>query len=454
MKLNRCEKWFDLIKKINLHLLKFSMGKKMVKNIVKFSDDVLDNKAIRNAGKIPTNNNINASTSTTKLISSLDNSNININRVLDDRIKNFVPENANKWKRYDELKKIRSGEVSFGGGESNALARYTKPYYKYNQMLKQVDNMATSYGFKNEADLAKKIEGAAKQCRTINGKRRINNNHIWRGLFLRLKNTKNKGKKLAYAVGTGTVAGLIIELAKEQRKNTGCFRYKLGNEKGGGRKNLIKYKVGGDFCISNEIYNEDNDDDNETSVRILPPNHHPLFNHKKWSCDYEGFYRNCNDIDRDRIDEIRKLGCNGLCDMLNYNILTSFTNNEYQPLLDEKEKEDDEEKKNINNNNNNNNNDDVVLHQNDGIEKKEEGESKKDEFMYVCERATFLRTLIDETKNVVGHVLDKVSFLDDLTDILFKFILLIIILYFGFKLITSQLIIPWGPTNYYYYRKI
>ena len=442
----------------------------MVKNIVRFSDDVLNNKAVRVAGKIPTNTTTTKpSTSTTRLISSLDDSNIKINRVLDDRIKNFVPESANKWKRFDELKKIRSGEFSLGGGESNALARYTKPYYKYNKMLKKVDNMAVTYGFKNEADLARKIENAANQCRTINGKIKINDSPTWRGLFLRLKKTKNKGKKLAYAVGTGTVAGLVIELAKEQKKNTGCFRYKLGEEEkgggGGGRKNLIKYKVGGNFCISDDVYNEEEDDNDndDKSVRILPPSNHPLFNHKKWSCDYDDFYKNGNDIDRDRIDEIRKSGCNGLCDVLNFNTLTSFTNNEYQPLLDEKEekKDDDEEEgEKINNSSNNNNDNDNALYPkkngggNNGVQSKENQE-EKEEFMYVCEKATFLRTLINETKNVVDHVLDDVSLLDDLTDILFKFVILIIILYFGFKLITSQVLIPWRyqnqSNNYYHY---
>ena len=445
--------------------------------IIKYIDEILaTNKVARNkADKLHpsssstiANRNINDNTTTTRLFSFLDNNNsnnINVNRVnvLDDRIKNFMPESVGKWKKFDEVKKIRSGEVSSGHGESNAWSRYTKPYYKYNKIIKNADRKAIEFGFRNEADLAKKIEDAAKMCETINGRRLVNGDPTWRNLWLRLRKIKHKGKKLIAATATGTAAALVVYLAKEQRKNTGCFRYKLAEKKKGsnGSVAITRYKVAGNFCISNDDYdyeyNEDKIDDDDDNVKIIPPENHPLFNHEKWDCDYDDFYMNGNELDRERIDEIRQLGCNGLCDVLNYNMLTSFTNDEYQPLSppSEEEKGDevrfDDDDVDVDSTKQKNDNED-----DSSIISEEKKNNNNQEYMYVCERATFLRTLIDQSLEVVEDILDDVlltsPFVEKLIQMLYKFVFIVIILYIGFYLITSRTIPFFTSTkegNYY-----
>ena len=103
----------------------------MVK-IRKFVDDVIDNNKA-----FPSNNIASPFPTTTRnIFSSLDDTKNVFG--LDARIKNYLPENAGKWKNYDDLKRIRSGQIHSGGGELNALARYTKPYYKYDKMINEI----------------------------------------------------------------------------------------------------------------------------------------------------------------------------------------------------------------------------------------------------------------------------------------------------------------------------
>ena len=95
-------------------------------------------------------------------------------------------------------------------------------------MIKKVDKKAVSYGFKNEADFAKKVESAAEMCKTVNGRKSVNKNPIWRELLIKLKRTKHKGKKLTAIATFSTASALVLHLANIQKTNTGCFRYKLG----------------------------------------------------------------------------------------------------------------------------------------------------------------------------------------------------------------------------------
>ena len=365
-------------------------------------DEILDNKAFSNAidpFSLPTtstsfNNKIFPTlddNSVIRRLDHLDNSN---------KINKFIPENIDKWTNFDNLKRIRSGNVSSGSGEINALARFKRPYYKYDKMIKKVDSKAISYGFKSEADFAKKLESAAELCKTANGKKIINNNPIWRNLLTSIQKTKHKGKKLTAISALGTASALVIYLAKEQKINTGCFRYKLGDDENGRKNKLIRYKIGGNFCISDDTSTTTNDD----NVKILPWDHHPLFHHKRWDCDYENFYRFSNEIDRERIDLIREQGCNGLCDVLNFNTLASFTDNEYQPLASN------------------------------------DSDKDENEFMYICERATFLRTLTSESLNFIDDILTETmnsSLVKKISNMFNKLLFLLIIIFMVYLFLTS-----------------
>lgn len=397
---------------------------------VKFADDALDNSFYNN--KINRHSTNSHAFSTTGGFSIFDNNPSLFHRSvdgLDARIRNYTPGNVSKWKKYDAVKNIRDGRVPSGGGDFNALARYTTPYYKYNKLIKRADAAAVNFGFRNESDFAVKLKEAADLCETAAGKRRINNDPRWRNVFLSLKKTKRKDKKLMAAVATGTAAGLVIYLAKEQEKNTGCFRYKLGEEKGNKKDDgLIRYKIAGNFCIggatsggegSNNDY--DNDDKDVGDVKILAFNTHPLSDSERWGCDYDNFYATGDEIDRQRIDEIRQLGCNGLCDVLNFNVLASFTNDEYAPFI-ERATVGDDDKSQLGGENMNN-----------------------DKFMYVCERATFLRTLIDQTLDVVDDVFDEAmssSLVKKMSETLRQWAIFIVVITLIFFLVSRQTFVP------------
>ena len=134
------------------------------------------------------------------------------------------------------------------------------------------------------------------------------------------KIAKNRKYRLAkLAVAGGSITAMIIFLQKYQKTHNGCFRYEKIYEEG-----EIKYKFDGkSWCniLGNNISNKE--------IKHIPESQHPLYNHKKWDCNYNKFPKG-----NKRIDNIINLGCNGLCDWKNFNILAQTTNGEYQPLID------------------------------------------------------------------------------------------------------------------------
>ena len=297
----------------------------------------------------------------------------NFGKIDVDRIKfnKFTPDNTKTWKLYDEVWKKRRGDLP-SQGELNSYARNTRPYHRYSKLIEESDALARTYGFKNERQLAIYIENAARLSKKAGGNKIINEDPRLLNLYHSLRTAKNKSGILKTALATGTVAGFVVYLANEQAKNSGCFRYTKIKDK----NELIKHKViGGNFCIGDKLIT-----DEDSNIRKIPEESHPLFNHDKWDCDFSEFYgNNINETDRDKIDEIRQLGCNGLCDSLNFNFLATFTNGKYEPI---KEKGEEGGR---------------------GGEEEEEEEEEK-QYMYVCEKATFLRTAVDKTLDVIEDI--------------------------------------------------
>ena len=318
-------------------------------------------------------------------------------RIHVDNTKKYLPDEMIKWKEFEDYDKLLRGESSLLRGETNALIRSSLPYYKYKKLIKQSDVMAKKYGFKNELELAKEIEYGAYLCKTPYGRNIVNNNPRFINLYHQLKRIKNKSTMIKAALIGGTVSGLIIYLGKVQNEKSGCFRYNLDE-----KQNLVKYKVGGgNFCIGS---GEGEDDLKDVNIIVLPEEEHPLFNKDKWDCDFDKFNATTN-IDREYVQKIVQLGCNGLCNLKNFNMLANFTSG-------------------------------------DNLYNKVTAEEKFKKYMFVCERPTFLRTLIDETGGVVGQVASEIFGSDVFKEIIQKisyyipyilFILIVILFLYNLK---------------------
>ena len=89
---------------------------------------------------------------------------------------------------------------------------------------------------------------------------------------------------------------------------------------------------------------------------------HPLYGKHIWDCNYHNF-ENGNP----RIDKIIILGCNGLCNWKNFNILAQTTKGEYLPI------------ENIN-----------------------------DNYMYKCENITILEAISMSASNTVNEIISGV----------------------------------------------
>ena len=147
-----------------------------------------------------------------------------------------------------------------------------------------------------------------------------------RKIFNYLKNVaKRNSKSIAkIAIAGGTIVAMVTFLKNFQDTHSGCFRYSRRKLDDG----EIKYKFdGASWC------NTDNKNINETTtnIKLLPETEHPLYDQIKWDCDYDKF----NDHKTENVGEILNLGCNGLCDWRNFNILAKTTNGEYKPIVSE-----------------------------------------------------------------------------------------------------------------------
>ena len=176
--------------------------------------------------------------------------------------------------------------------------------------------VAKSLGFKNTSDFDNFIKN-------VNPKRIIDVKETKKltTLFKYLsKIAKKNPKSIAkLAIAGGSITAMIIFLKNFQNDYSGCFRYnKSTNDK-------IKYKFSGSWCNSNNTKNF-----NDENIKSLPENEHPLYNQNKWDCKYDSF-----DKENQQINEILNLGCNGLCDWKNFNILAKTTNGEYKSIFHE-----------------------------------------------------------------------------------------------------------------------
>ena len=194
---------------------------------------------------------------------------------------------------------------------SNVKKTISKTIPSYNSA--KVNKTAKSLGFKDNTDLNNFIKKINPNKLSISETKKVSK------LYYHLsKIAKSKPKSIAkLAIAGGTITTMILFLQKYQNIHCGCFRYEKNKNE---NDQDIKYKFMGTWC------NNNNNNDNE-KVKLLPENEHPLYNKKKWDCNYNKFPKGNN-----QIDKILNLGCNGLCNLENFNILAKTTNGEYEPI--------------------------------------------------------------------------------------------------------------------------
>ena len=325
------------------------------------------------------------------------------------RYDNFMPNEMIKWKKFENRKKYLRGEYHPNGGELNAGIRSRYPHYKYYKLIRETDEMAKRLGFRNEAELAREIEAAAELCEmSKNGRIIVNKTPKMRNLFFHLTRLKHKSSIVKGALLAGTISGMVIYLAKIQREQSGCFRYNLDN-----REQLVKNKMAGNFCLG-DVHDDSSSTDEFLSkdLIVIPENLHPLFEKDKWNCEFENFEMT-GDVDRERVYNITSLGCNGLCNVENFNILASLTN-DYKEIIND-----------------------------------------ENEYTFVCERATFLRTLTEESINYISEVADGVidsNIFKGFYRHIYKYFIFLIILIIVIKIIGSNSTLmknQWGASIYH-----
>ena len=291
--------------------------------------------------------------------------------------KTFHPGMRNSWLLLNKWKKMRKvGWEGKGGRDGTPSSKGL--YQNYDDMVSRHDSQARTLNFGSEAKLAREIEKAAMLCKTTKGKRRVNSDPRFYHLYEKLRVMKHKENSLIKkALAFGTISGFITYIGNEQAKNSGCFRY----TKMDGGDELIKAKVEGNFC---------NGDLAIDMGRKVPEEEHPLFAVDKWNCDFHSFIGTTHQ-DEQEIEAIKDRGCNGLCDPLHYNFMASFTDGLYKQS-------------------------DVV---------------DSDECMFVCEKATFLRTLAEEVNDVMSNIVGEgvIGHLYKIIKILIKCVILMVVLY-------------------------
>ena len=134
------------------------------------------------------------------------------------------------------------------------------------------------------------------------------------------------------AIAGGSIIAMVTYLKNFQTKYSGCFRYDDDNDTIIEESSNIKYKFRGNFCVGND--DDDDDDDDDEEIKLLPELNHPLYGKNKWDCNFKDFFSSDDDDKRKKIDEIINLGCNGLCDWKNFNVLAESTTpiNHYNPI--------------------------------------------------------------------------------------------------------------------------
>ena len=277
-----------------------------------------------------------------------------VNKIQDNKFQTFVSNTfkmGSHWNKIDNVKLLR-----LDGDRGGAIRKAVKnklPYKDYDIMKKQTDELAQGAGFRNENEFIKDIDNYLVLCKK--DKTILQDSRLLQMLkFLERKARKNPKTTIGLIMASGSTIVILKRISEIHKNNTGCFRYFKDGDK------LVKQKISGNFCISND----------EDDINFLPESEHPLYNKKKWDCSYKNF--DLNGINRIKATPIFDLGCNGLCDLLNYNALAALTP-EYE-----------------------------------GITLSDEEHEKHDKYMYVCERASILRELTTDVLNSVNEVANGV----------------------------------------------
>lgn len=309
-----------------------------------------------------------------------------LDTIQDTKFQSFLSNTFNKtnshWNKIENVKLLRlEGDR---GGSIRKAVKNKLPYKDYNLMKIETNKLANKVGFKNEEDFIKTIDDYLKLYKT--DKSVLQEPKLLNFIsFLR----RHPKTVLVGITASSSIFAILNAISNIHKKNTGCFRY-YKNVDDDDKPKIIKQKISGNFCISNK------DDDDDTLLLLLPESEHPLFNKEKWDCNYKNF--DLNGINGIKANEIFGLGCNGLCDPLNYNALAALTP-EYEGItLSEKEHE------------------------------------KHDKYMYVCERASILRefttNIFDSVNEIAqGVIQSQIGHkMYEYVDLMKKYILFIVVI--------------------------
>ena len=173
-----------------------------------------------------------------------------------------------------------------------------------NEIKTPVNRLARELNYKTEDDFVKYIDmylvnkkwqNSKKLSQTINSlrTRAAQHYHHHPAIATIFKDVKKP------------ISQILNDLSIFHQKNSGCFRYKLIQDK------LIREKISGNFCHGNEEGGE------------VPESEHPLYNINKWDCEYRDFSIG----GRRRSNNNPRLKCNGLCDPNIFNGLSEYTPN-------------------------------------------------------------------------------------------------------------------------------
>ena len=239
-----------------------------------------------------------------------------------DSLSNSLPSSSSSIERNIKNKRVMSIFNKLNKRIKNKKIKETGHPFNRNTTSSSIHKsnvVAKSLGFKNVADYDKFIKNINPN--KLTGKETGQLSKLYRYL---LKVAKKNPKSIAkLAIAGGTLTAMVIYLKQFQGNHSGCFRYKrkrfsIGEDK-------IRYKfAGSSWC--NTTSSDGNDDDDD--IKHISEREHPLYNQLKWDCNYSNF-----DKKNETVNDILSLGCNGLCDWRNFNILAQTTGGEYQRIV-------------------------------------------------------------------------------------------------------------------------
>ena len=250
---------------------------------------------------------------------------------------------------------------------------------------------AKSIGFKDSVEFDNFIQNIDPHKLNISETQKVSK--LYSSLS-KLSRSKSKGSHIAkMAVAGGTIVAMIIFLQNFQRNHSGCFRYdKVNNGSNDGDEIRIKYKFDGKSWCNNVLGGGTSEN---KKVKTIPETEHPLYNVNKWDCKYKNF-----PLGDEKVDRILNLGCNGLCNWENFNVLATLTQGEYQPLLDYNDTR----------------------------------------YVYKCETVNFLQALSSTTGDAISHTFSGLLDSDlgrQLVSTLLRVFFILILIYIIFKICTK-----------------